>query len=112
MKMDDLSPDELLALNIAAEGGSIAAIARWKAPVERLLALGLLHCVDAFNNVITPAGVRAWEAFETEELWVMAKHQQCREGNGGETSSYVVIEGEAVTTPDDLPSVQGSEVDG
>lgn len=54
--MTDLTDDEKTVLLIAAEGQSIAAIAKWEKPIESLVVRGLMQRGDKFNNFITSAG--------------------------------------------------------
>ncbi len=63
--MSDLTDDERTVLMIAAEGQSIAAIARWEKPIESLIQKGYLVRGDKFNNFITDAGRKL--AKETED---------------------------------------------
>lgn len=64
--MSDLSDDEVTVLLIAAKGESMMPIGRWEAPVNSLVAKGLLRRHDKFNNVITDAGMKAAEKDEDD----------------------------------------------
>lgn len=63
-----LTQDEHSILLIAAEGGSIAPIGKWKDPVLNLHRRGLLRRLDDMNYVGTEAGNRAGEELENENL--------------------------------------------
>jgi hypothetical protein len=66
--MPELTNDELTVLLIAAKGESMMPIGRWEAPVASLVAKGLLHAQDKFNNVITEAGRKALRNTEEDDV--------------------------------------------
>lgn len=63
-----LTEDEHAVLLIAAEGGSIAPIGKWKVPVEALARRGLLRKLDSMNYVETEAGTKAATELEDSHL--------------------------------------------
>lgn len=71
--MVDLSPDEKTVLLIAQAGDPMAPIGRWKAPMESLLAKGLLKAYGYFNNIITPAGEAAAIEINKEDDAILGK---------------------------------------
>jgi hypothetical protein len=66
--MPELTNDELTVLLIASKGESMMPIGRWEAPVASLVAKGLLHAQDKFNNVITEAGRKALRNTEEDDV--------------------------------------------
>ncbi len=55
----DLTDDEFTLLMLAERGESLMPIGRWEKSVDSLVARGLLHRHDKFNNVITEKGKEA-----------------------------------------------------
>lgn len=68
MSETELTQDEYMVLMIAASGEYMMPIGRWEKPVEDLVARGLLHRYDKFNNTITEAGKQAVKAREDADV--------------------------------------------
>jgi len=67
MQRNDLTDNEFTVLMIAAADESMIPIGRWKEPVERLAARGLLHRHNEHNYAITETGRQALKAREDED---------------------------------------------
>lgn len=91
---------ELTILDIAQQGGAVAPINAWEAPVLRLCQQGLLRKVDAFNYVITEAGRAEFDRRENAELMGMVTERNARIVTRNRKDGPI-IEGEVL---DDDPS--------